>query len=130
MATKQGSNITHKGARPKALAILCLLSFTGIAIMLFGYINSYFDYKAMSALYADSFLVMALFKLVMLAGVLLMWQRRKMGFYIYLAGQAAALIYPFASGSVDAVLGLLVLPVIIVSILFIVLFARQWKYLY
>ena len=98
--------------------------------MLFGYINSYFDYKAMSALYADSFLVMALFKFVMLVGVLLMWQLRKIGFYLYLAGQVAALIYPFASSTADSVLGLLVLPILFISLLFIVLFARQLKYMY
>ncbi len=127
---KQGSHATQKPARPTSLTILCILSFVGAMVMLLGYINSYFDYKGMNAHFADSFLIMALFKLVMLAGVVLMWNLRKTGLYLYLAGQAAALIYPFASGTADTVLGLLVIPVLLISILFIVLFARQWKFLH
>ncbi|MGV3657262.1 MAG: hypothetical protein ACO1NX_04885 [Chitinophagaceae bacterium] len=127
---KQGNTATQKPARPRSLTILCLLSFIGTLVMLHGYINSYFDYKGMNAHFADAFLIMAFFKVAMLAGVVLMWLLRKAGFYLYLAGQSAALIYPFASGTADTVLGLLVLPVLIVSLLFIVLFARQWKHLY
>ena len=115
--------------RPKLLTVLCILSFVGIAISLIGYFNSYYQYVEMQALNASSFIVMAGFELIILAGVILMWKLRKTGFYIYLSGKLISLAYPFLSGTVDTVLGIFLLPAIILGLAFIILYASQLKYM-
>ena len=115
--------------RPTLLTVLCILSFVGIAISLVGYINSYYQYLEMQALNASSFIVMAAFELVILAGVVLMWKLKRTGFYIYVLGKLISLSYPFISGTTDTVLGILVLPVMILGIIFIILYASQLKYM-
>ena len=116
-------------SRPTLLTVLCVLSFAGIALSIIGYINSYYQYQEMQALNANSFIVMAGFELIILAGVVLMWKLKRTGFYVYLAGKLISLAYPFISGTADTVLGILVLPVIIVGIVFIILYASQLKYM-
>jgi hypothetical protein len=97
--------------------------------MLINYISSYFSYKAMDALNAESFLIMAAFEFITLTGVFLMWRLKKNGFYIYLTGQLATLIYPFATNTVDTVMGMLVLPLLIIGVLFIILYAINLKHM-
>jgi hypothetical protein len=126
---QKNSEAAQKLTRPVFLTILCILSFVGIALSLFNYINSYFSYKAMKALYAESFLATGIFELVILAGVLLMWKLKKSGFYIYIIGQVVSLIFPFATGTVETVMGLLTLPVLILAAVFIVLYYRQLRYM-
>ena len=116
-------------SRPKLLTVLCILSFAGIAISLIGYFNSYYQYVEMQALNASSFIVMAGFELIILAGVVLMWKLRKTGFYIYLSVKLISLAYPFLTGTADTVLGIFVLPAIILGIAFIILYASQLKYM-
>ena len=115
--------------RPTLLTVLCILSFVGIAITLVGYINSYYQYLEMQALNASSFIVMSAFELVILAGVVLMWKLKKTGFYIYVLGKLISLSYPYISGTADTVLGILVLPVMILGITFVILYASQRKYM-
>jgi hypothetical protein len=127
---QKNSEAAQKLTRPAFLTTLCILSFVGIALSLFNYINSYFSYKEMKALFAESFLVMGIFELIILAGVLLMWKLKKSGFYIYAIGQVASLVFPLATGTVDTVMGLLTLPLLILAVLFIVLYGRQLKYMF
>lgn len=97
--------------------------------MLLNYTSSYFSYKAMDALNAESFLIMAAFELITLSGVFLMWRLKKNGFYLYIMGQLAIMIYPFATNTVDTVMGFLVLPLLITGAVFIILYAINLKYM-
>ena len=100
------------------------------ALLLIMDIGGYFNYQSMGALHGTSFIYMAAFQIVILTGLALMFFGNKKGFNIYLVGQVVSYIYPIATGTVDTVWGLLVLPHLIVPIIFAIFYYRNLKKMY
>ena len=94
-------------------------------------VRNYFDYRSMIETFnATSFIYMAVFQIIILTGLLLMFFGNKKGFYIYVIGQATSLIYPIVTGTADTVWGLLILPVLIVPIPFAIFYYRSLNKMY
>jgi hypothetical protein len=100
------------------------------ALLLIMDIRGYFEYQSMGALHGTSFIYMAAFQIVILTGLVLMFFGDKKGFYIYLGGQVISYIYPIATGTIDTVWGLLILPHLIAPIVFAIFYYRNLKKLY
>jgi len=100
------------------------------ALLLIMDIGGYFNYQSMGALNGTSFIYMAAFQIIILTGLVLMFFGNKKGFNIYLVGQVVSYIYPIATGTVDIVWGLLVLPHLIAPIVFAIFYYRNLKKMY
>ena len=117
--------------RVKNLTTLCILSFIGIILWIARDINFYLDYSAMAgALNKYSFLVGISLNMIILFGVVLMWKLKKIGFYIYSVFQILWVLFPYIAGTViDTYFGFMILPVLISTPIFIVLYALNLKHM-
>lgn len=64
-----------------------------------------------------------------LIGVILMYFLKRVGYWIFLLGKVLYFVLPITAGTADTVFGLLVLPYLLESVTFIVLFATCLKYM-
>jgi hypothetical protein len=142
---EQTTNSVQQSARPKFLTILSILSFVGIAISIVMNILSYFTYKEAASLtdsagvnaiadavgidsnkWALVVLIQALLNLPILAGVLLMFKQKKLGYFIYAPFEVIQAALPIIMG-----LGLLgslsAIVSIVIAIVFVVLYALNLK---
>jgi hypothetical protein len=85
------------------LRIVCTVSFIGGLFWLIVYLTDYIglnlftlqeNYSSRLAFTGSSALLMAFFTVLSCIGVLLMWQLKKTGFYIYFASQFLLFNYP------------------------------------
>ncbi len=114
------------------LKTLCILSFIGITVWIIRDIQMYFDYKSMvGSLNKESFLVGIALNMLILFGVVLMMNLRKIGFYIYALLQLVWLVLPLIIGTwVDTYFGFLILPAVVFTPVFIALYGNNLKYMH
>lgn len=142
--------------RPKFLKVLCILSFIGAPLGLISGIMNYFTYSnlqkigaavdaaggdknmeksldAMSNLLgldykkiAMGYLIIGLLNLIILGGTFMMWNLKKMGFYLYTVGQIAilAVMFGYIGGMVGGFMGIVTA---IFAIAFIIMYAVNLK---
>ena len=116
--------------RPSFLTVLCILTFIGSGLVLLGgllvliagaALSSYFEsIPGMSQETGGSILpliISVVFAAVSLFGAIMMWQMKKLGFYIYTAAQVIVVAVSFS------VMGL------IFSLLFIGLYFLNFKHM-
>ena len=115
----------------KTFQVVCAINIFLSFAYTFLNIRNYYDYKSMpGALNGNSFLFMAAFEIVIIAGLSLMFVGKKKGFYLYLIGQLVSFIYPVISGTGDTVWGLLILPALIFPIIFAIFYIGNLKKLH
>lgn len=142
--------------RPTFLTVLCILTFVGGGISLIMNIMSYFTYSAMAASGGDmlsdlgaqgeqveaamsmlgldpakmatSALIVAILNVVVLAGALMMWKLKKVGYYIYLVGELVQAVIPvIVIGGLAG--GMSVIFMGIIAIVFIILYGLNLKHM-
>lgn len=141
--------------RPTFLTVLCILTFVGAGISLIMNIMSYFTYSAMAsssdmlsdlgaqgeqvgaamsmlgldpAKMATSAIIVAILNVVILAGALMMWKQKKVGFYIYVVGELVQAVIPvIVIGGLAG--GMSVVLMGIVAIVFIILYGLNLKHM-
>lgn len=142
---EQVNNSVQQVARPKFLTVLSILSFVGIAISIVMNILSYFTYKAAATItdvagvgaiadavgldsnkWALVVLIQALLNLPILAGVLLMFKQKKLGYYIYAPFEIIQAALPLMMG-LGLIGGLAAIVSILIAIIFVVLYALNLK---
>jgi hypothetical protein len=117
--------------KDNTILIVCGINILFSILYLIINMRNYSDYQSMiGVLNGISFIYMAVFQIVILTGLVLMFFGNKKGFYIYIIGQVISLIYPIATGTVDTVWGLLILPVLIVPIPFAIFYYRNLNKMY
>jgi hypothetical protein len=117
--------------KDNTILIVCGINILFSTLYLIINMRNYSDYQSMiGVLNGISFIYMAVFQIVILTGLVLMFFGNKKGFYIYIIGQVISLIYPIATGTVDTVWGLLILPVLIVPIPFAIFYYRNLNKMY
>ncbi|MGB3948871.1 MAG: hypothetical protein WBM13_12870 [Bacteroidia bacterium] len=145
---EQTTNQAQQATRPKFLTILTILSFIGIAISIVMNILSYFTYKATASVaavagadaivdavglnsgkWATVVLIQALLNLPILAGVLLMFKQKKLGYYIYAPFEIIQAALPLIMG-LGLLGGLSAIVSIVIAIVFVVLYALNLKSMY
>ena len=143
--------------RPTFLTILCILSFLGIGLSLVFGLKNYFDAAALaggsgatelegtgidSATYNDfmqslgidwgamakSYLIVTCLNVLVLVGVIMMWKRKKTGFFVYTAGEIAQCVVPFVLMG-TALGGVQTIFMAVVGGLFVLLYALNLKHL-
>jgi len=82
------------------------------------------DYKKI----AMGYMIIGLLNLVILAGALIMWNLKKMGFYVYTLGQVAILgvMFGYIGGMVGGIMGIMTA---IFAIAFIIMYAVNLKHM-
>lgn len=153
---KTDTNLPAK--RPKFLTVLCILSFVGIGLSLIANVYYYFIYSAAAsaaealnlstastgtkdlmnaaanALGANpgklalSALIQAILNLPLLAGVLLMWKQKKLGYFIYAPLEIIQAAMPIILGlgllgSISAIISL------VFAIAFVVMYGLNLKHM-
>jgi len=124
-----------KNKKPAMIRTLCVLSFIGIILFIARDIASYFYYKAMGALNENSFLTGIAINLFVFIGVFFMWKLKKIGFYIYALFQIMWIALPILMEElyhaywIDTYFELLILPVLLSTIIFIILYAVNLKHM-
>lgn len=145
---EQTTNQAQQATRPKFLTILTILSFIGIAISIVMNILSYFTYKATASVaavagadaivdavglnagkWATVVLIQALLNLPILAGVLLMFKQKKLGYYIYAPFEIIQAALPLIMG-LGLLGGLSAIVSIVIAVVFVVLYALNLKSMY
>ncbi|MCK4360899.1 MAG: hypothetical protein KAV70_04065 [Bacteroidales bacterium] len=135
-----GSQKTNK--RPEFLSVLCILTFIGSGLAAFSNLIISLNYDSFIeiaqseeltfpgidlflSLKVDFFIISFIFYSVSLFGAIQMWKLKKIGFHIYTVAQIILLIIPsiFAPSLEFPFLGLLI------TVLFIVLYAKNLKYM-
>jgi len=139
---EQNNIIDQKPKRPTLLTILCVFTFIGSGMGIVGFMAVTFDYQssmeALTVLYADfpeaSFILQAPWDFFLIAfilmgfsmaGAILMWNLRKIGFHFYTSSQLIYLILPFIyfNNQTNPFLN------IILTALFVYLYARNLQYM-
>lgn len=147
---EQANNSVQQAGRPKFLTILSILSFVGIAISIVMNIMSYFTNKAFAlaavsptakqglegltnALVGIDYdkwalvaLIQALLNLPILAGVLLMFKQKKLGYFIYAPFEIIQAALPLFMG-LGLIGGLTAIVSIVIAVVFVVLYALNLK---
>ncbi len=137
---QNGSHESKK--RPELLSVLCILTFIGSGLAAFSnlIISLYYDslieiaqseeltfpgVDLFLSLKVDFFIISFIFYSVSLFGAIQMWKLKKIGFHIYTVAQIILLIIPsiFSPSFEFPFLGLLI------TVLFIVLYAKNLKYM-
>ena len=149
---------TESPKRPTFLKVICILSFIGAPLGLIGGIMNYFTYTAMAnagkilsgvegtermeatmntmkqmlgidyTKVANGQLIVGLLNILVLVGAIMMWNLKKMGFYIYTLGQLATLgiIFGYIGGMVGGIMGIFTA---IFAIAFIVMYGVNLKHM-
>lgn len=140
---EENNQITEpRPKRPQLLTILCIFTFVGSGMGVLGFFTVLVNYEAsMEALkvfYADLpeasfllnapqefFLITFILMVFSLAGAILMWNLRKIGFHFYTSSQLIYLILPFIyfNNETNPMLN------IILTALFVYLYARNLQYM-
>lgn len=147
---EQANNSVQQAVRPKFLTILSILSFVGIAISIVMNILGYFTNKAAAVVAATApptqglealanavvgidydkwalvALIQALLNLPILAGVLLMFKQKKLGYYIYAPFEIIQAALPLFMG-LGLMGGLTAIVSIVIAVVFVVLYALNLK---
>lgn len=147
---EQANNSVQQAVRPKFLTILSILSFVGIAISIVMNILGYFTNKAAAVVAATTpptqglealanavvgidydkwalvALIQALLNLPILAGVLLMFKQKKLGYYIYAPFEIIQAALPLFMG-LGLMGGLTAIVSIVIAVVFVVLYALNLK---
>jgi hypothetical protein len=137
---QDGSQKTNK--RPELLTVLCILTFIGSGLAAFSNLIISLNYDSFIEivqseeltfpgvdlfllLEVEFFIISFIFYSVSLFGAIQMWKLKKIGFHIYTVAQIILLIIPsIYSPSLEfPFLGL------IITVLFIVLYAKNLKYM-
>ncbi len=127
----------QEGSRPTFLTVLCILTFIGsglTALLLLlglvaagaasGVLSSIPGMSDIGGLGTGYFLIVLALALASLYGAIMMWQLKKMGFYLYSGANVIALIVPIFMASSDfSVWGL------VFTALFIILYGLNLKHL-
>jgi hypothetical protein len=136
-AVEQPQQAAPTQERPTFLTVLCILSFIGsglssllflIAVIAAGAIMDFMaSLPGMSELSTGGsgfFLVSFLLALGSLFGAILMWNLKKIGFYLYAAANIVAIFVPlmFTTGDIGW-LGL------VITVVFIILYGLNFKYM-
>ena len=149
--------INESPKRPQFLTVLCILSFIGCALAFFGAIWGFFSIKASSAVLenmgnvqGDSFGMMSgmqetmikavenavpnliigiVCSLLCLYGAIQMWQLKKIGFFIYSAGEIVPAIAGFLLGGGGLIGGVGAIIGLLLAIVWIVLYAVNLKHM-
>jgi len=115
--------------RPAFLTVLCILTFIGSGLVLLGGLLVILAGAALSEFFASipgmtqatgnimPLIISVVFSAVSLFGAIMMWQLKKLGFYIYVAAQVIMVAFSFS------VMGL------IFTLLFIVLYFLNFKHM-
>ncbi len=139
---EQNNIIEPTPKRPPLLTILCVFTFIGSGMGLIGFLAVTLNYQtsmeALKVLYADFpeadfilqaprdfFLIAFLLMSFSLAGAVMMWNLRKIGFHLYTSSQLIYLILPFIyfNNQTNPFLN------IILTALFVYLYARNLQYM-
>lgn len=152
-------NTTLEANRPKFLTVLCIISFVLVGISVAVLLTQYFElakqakslsnfgnsskngFAAAFGALAESFgvdveklatsaLIQALINIPILIGVLLMWKRNKIGFYVYVAFQLIQPIVPLLMG-IELLGDMMTMAVwgVIIGVVFTVLYALNLKHM-
>ena len=131
-----------KPKRPQLLTILCILTFIGSGMGVFGFFMVAVNYEntmeIMRNVYAnmpeagfllntprDFFLISFILSASSVLGAILMWNLRKTGFHLYTSSQLINLVLPFIyfGGETNPMLN------IIFTALFVYLYARNLQFM-
>lgn len=143
--------------RPQFLTVLCILTFIGCGFAIFGAIWGYISIKASSGLLenmanmeGDSFgmmsgmqdtmrkavenavpnlLIGVVCALLCLYGALQMWKLKRIGFYVYTVGEIVPAISGFLLGGDGLIGGAGAVVGLLFAVLWIVLYAINFKHL-
>ena len=113
--------------RPASLVIISCLCLTAIAITVIMFIRMYNYNPYAGPSEKNWYMVMIALQLPIIAGVMLMYQLKKVGLWLFLCGKVLLFALPAIAG-VD-VMGLLTPIFMIESATFLVLFGRLVRYM-
>ena len=95
-----------------------------------GFMSSMMDGAYQAALHAMPLAIAALSaNLLCLFGALMMWKRKKVGFFAYLAGQTVGIAVPIALVGFSGIFGGIMAIVAIFPVIFIIMYALNFKHL-
>jgi hypothetical protein len=140
---EENRNPARQQKRPPLLSILCILTFIFSGMSVIGFFAVSVNYEqsleVMRTVYGnmpeagfllqaprDFFFVSFILSALSLAGAILMWNLRKNGFHIYTASQLAMLAVPllYFGSETNPLLN------IVITALFVYLYARNLKYMH
>jgi len=153
-----GTDTTYKGARPSFLTVLCILTFVGAGLGIlynfftlfwvsttegiFSSITEFDDSGELNNSFTNAYrwikwgiVAGVVGNLICLAGAIVMWTMRKIGFYIYVVGQGIPIVvtvlsYGSTFGGDFGAFGFIGLAISLVfPIGFIVMYGLNYKYL-
>lgn len=153
----ENQSVNGAPKRPQFITVLCILTFIGSALAFFGAIWGYFSIKASAAMLenmgsaeGDSFgmmsgiqetmikavenavpnMIIGVFcSLLCLFGALQMWKLKKIGFFIYSVGEITPVIAAFFLGGGGLIGGAGAVVGLLFAIVWIVLYAINFKHL-
>lgn len=153
----ENQSVNEAPKRPQFITVLCILTFIGSALAFFGAIWGYFSIKASAAMLenmgsaeGDSFgmmsgiqetmikavenavpnMIIGVFcSLLCLFGALQMWKLKKIGFFIYSVGEITPVIAAFFLGGGGLIGGAGAVVGLLFAIVWIVLYAINFKHL-
>lgn len=136
--------------RPVFLTVLCILTFIGVGLTILSQAASYIAFQSLTdaagtleelgsspeieaaknALrYVYVFLAVGIGgSLLCLLGAIMMWKLKRLGYYIYIAGQVIPVVISFALQAV-AVNVLTIISSVFLPVLFIVLYGVNFRHL-
>ncbi len=139
---EQQSIPESKPKRPQLLTILCILTFIGSGLGVFGFLIVAVNYEntmeIMRNVYAnmpeaafllhaprDFFLISFVLSASSVLGAIMMWNLRKIGFHLYTSSQLIYLVVPFIyfGGETNPIMN------IILTALFVYLYARNLQFM-
>ncbi len=139
---EQQSIPDSKPKRPQLLTILCILTFIGSGLGVFGFFMVAVNYEntmeIMHNVYAnmpeaafllnaprDFFLISFVLSATSVLGAIMMWNLRKIGFHLYTSSQLIYLVVPFIyfGGETNPIMN------IILTALFVYLYARNLQFM-
>ena len=95
-----------------------------------GFMSSMMDGAYQAALHAMPLAIAALTaNLVCLFGALMMWKRKKIGFFAYIAGQTVGIAVPIALVGFSGIFGGIMAAVAIFPVIFVIMYALNFKHL-
>lgn len=114
--------------RPVSLTIICFLCLAAIVLTIVLYIRIYNRNPYAGALEHKWYIILIALQLPILAGVLLMFFLKRLGFWVFLVAKVLFFVLPAAAGA--DVMGLMAPIFMIESATFFVLFGKRIKYMH